>query len=62
MAQHLREGSQVSVTYENSPGNYSTTGTATVTNLTDAYIEAEVSSTKYAFPWSHVALIQITTD
>jgi hypothetical protein len=62
MSQHLREGSTVSITYESSPASFSGLGSGTVTNLTDAYIEVEVSSTKYAVPWSRIVLVTVTTD
>lgn len=62
MAQHLREGSTVSITYENTPGNYAGLGSGTVTNLTDAYVEVEVSSSVYVVPWGQVVTIIVTTD
>lgn len=62
MAQHLREGSTVSIFYESSPASFNGLGSGTVTNITDAYIEVEVSSTKYVIPWGRIVRVTVDTD
>lgn len=61
MAQHLREGSVVNLSFEDSGGN-ATYSAVTVTNLTEAYVEVEGASGTNAVPWARVYRVVVTTD
>jgi len=62
MAQHLREGSEVNITYEDSGGTV-TLSAIPVTNMTDAYIEvASALAGTVVVPWARVYRIAVTTD
>lgn len=63
MAQHLRIGSVVDV-YTTSSGSVSAAG-ATVTNVTDSYVEYETDSVppvSMVRPWSFISRIDVVTD
>lgn len=62
MSQHLRIGSEINLSFEDS-GGAATFSTVTVTNVTEAYVEVESATTgKNAVPWARVYRATVTTD